>query len=68
MRNPAPRSSFFFLLTAAGTGAFVADWLVAGGLGTGNFLAGVLAAGDFVTTGFFVVGAILTVAKANVEV
>ena len=54
IRNPAPRSSFFFLLTAAGTGGLDADWLAGVGFGAVAFFTGGLAAGDLVTTGFFV--------------
>lgn len=52
--NPAPRSSFFFLWTAAGTGRLDADWLVGVGFGAVAFFTGGFAAGDLVTTGFFV--------------
>jgi hypothetical protein len=57
IRNPAPRSSFFFLLTASGTGALDADWLAGVGFGPVAFFTGGLAAGDLLTTGFFVAAA-----------
>lgn len=61
IRSPAPRSSFFFLLTDAGTGVLVFDWpaaapvdSLAGGLGAVDLIAGV---------GFFVAGGMLNSSK-----
>lgn len=61
-RRPAPRLSFFFLWTDAGTGDLAADWPVRA-LGFAAALvaslAGGLTAGDFVAAvGFFVAGGI----------
>ena len=55
-RSPAPRSSFFFLLTVAG--------LVAGRLAAGDFVAGVFVTGDFVA-GDFVAGGMLTIVRTS---
>jgi hypothetical protein len=59
MRKPAPRSSFFFLLTAAGTfgGALVGVFFAAGAFAAGDFFAGAFAAAGVVLGGILTITA-----------